>query len=57
MLRPLTFVLASLALALPSLAAAQSPDEQFQGISREPQASLPDIEDEVMCPICGVTRA
>ena len=23
--------------------------------AQEPQASLPDIEDEVMCPICGVT--
>ena len=31
-------------LALPAAAAAQ-----------EPQTSLPDIEDEVMCPICGVT--
>jgi cytochrome c-type biogenesis protein CcmH len=27
-------------------AAAQAP---------EPRASLPDIEDEVMCPVCGVT--
>jgi cytochrome c-type biogenesis protein CcmH len=36
--------LAALALALPAAAAAQ-----------EPQTSLPDIEDEVMCPICGVT--
>jgi cytochrome c-type biogenesis protein CcmH len=23
--------------------------------AREPEASLPDIEDEVMCPICGTT--
>lgn len=23
----------------------------------EPQASLPDIEDEVMCPVCGTTLA
>ncbi len=23
--------------------------------AQEPQASLPDIEDEVMCPICGVS--
>ena len=36
--------LAALALALPAAAAAQ-----------EPRTSLPDIEDEVMCPICGVT--
>jgi len=32
----------ALALALPGAAAAQ-------------EASLPDIEDEVMCPICGTT--
>ncbi len=36
--------LVALCLALPAAAAAQ-----------EPQTSLPDIEDEVMCPICGVT--
>lgn len=24
-------------------------------LAQEPQTSLPDIEDEVMCPICGVT--
>lgn len=23
------------------------------GVAQEPQASLPDIEDEVMCPVCG----
>jgi cytochrome c-type biogenesis protein CcmH len=23
--------------------------------AQEPQTSLPDIEDEVMCPVCGVT--
>jgi cytochrome c-type biogenesis protein CcmH len=40
----LAAALAALALALPAAAAAQ-----------EPQTSLPDIEDEVMCPICGVT--
>ena len=40
-LRPLTLVAALLALgAGPALA-------------QEPSASLPDIEDEVMCPICG----
>ena len=36
--------LAALVLALPAGAAAQ-----------DPQASLADIEDEVMCPICGTT--
>ena len=36
-------LLAALALAVAPAAIAQ-----------EPQASLPDIEDEVMCPICGV---
>jgi cytochrome c-type biogenesis protein CcmH len=40
----LVAALAALALALPAVATAQ-----------EPQTSLPDIEDEVMCPICGVT--
>ena len=40
----LAAALAALALVLPAAAAAQ-----------EPQTSLPDIEDEVMCPICGVT--
>ena len=40
----LAAALAALALALPAAATAQ-----------EPQTSLPDIEDEVMCPICGVT--
>jgi cytochrome c-type biogenesis protein CcmH len=43
--RVLTFMaaaLASAALASPALA-------------QEPQTSLPDIEDEVMCPVCGVT--
>jgi cytochrome c-type biogenesis protein CcmH len=40
-LRPLTLAAALLALgAGPALA-------------QEPSASLPDIEDEVMCPICG----
>jgi cytochrome c-type biogenesis protein CcmH/NrfF len=34
------------AFGVPPAAAAQAP---------EPQTSLPDIEDEVMCPICGVT--
>lgn len=41
----LTVALALLALALlPGAAGAQQ---------AQPQASLPDIEDEVMCPICG----
>ncbi len=43
-MRALIAIVAALALALPAAALAQ-----------EPQASLPDIEDEVMCPICGVT--
>jgi cytochrome c-type biogenesis protein CcmH len=37
--------LSALAL-LPAAASAQS---------AEPRASLPDIEDEVMCPVCGTT--
>jgi cytochrome c-type biogenesis protein CcmH/NrfF len=37
-------VLAVTALAIPAAARAQ-----------EPQTSLPDIEDEVMCIVCGVT--
>jgi cytochrome c-type biogenesis protein CcmH len=40
----LATILAALALVVPAAAAAQ-----------QPQTSLPDIEDEVMCPICGVT--
>ena len=42
--RLLAFLVLALAVAAP--ATAQSP---------EPQASLPDIEDEVMCPVCGTT--
>jgi cytochrome c-type biogenesis protein CcmH/NrfF len=34
------------------VAAAASP---VGALAQEPQASLPDIEDEVMCPVCGVT--
>jgi len=45
MRRPLAATLAAvLALAAPA-----------PGIAAEPSASLPDIEDEVMCPICGTT--
>ncbi len=44
--RRLAVLLALVAtLAVPALATAQQP---------QPQASLPDIEDEVMCPVCGV---
>jgi cytochrome c-type biogenesis protein CcmH len=43
-LRALAGLAAVLALALPGVAVAQ-----------ETQTSLADIEDEVMCPICGVT--
>jgi cytochrome c-type biogenesis protein CcmH len=39
-----TLLLAAAALLLPTATAAQ-----------EPQTSLPDIEDEVMCVVCGVT--
>jgi cytochrome c-type biogenesis protein CcmH/NrfF len=39
-------LIVALVVALAAPAAAQAP---------EPQTSLPDIEDEVMCPICGVT--
>jgi len=42
--RALTAVLLLAALLLAPAAAAQ-----------EPQASLPDIEDEVMCTVCGTT--
>ena len=38
-------LIVAVALMLPGAALAQAP---------EPQTSLPDIEDEVMCPICGV---
>jgi cytochrome c-type biogenesis protein CcmH/NrfF len=45
-MRRLAVALALVALAVPPTAAAQAP---------EPQTSLPDIEDEVMCIVCGVT--
>ena len=43
-MRRLLVTVAALAAVVPATALAQ-----------EPQTSLPDIEDEVMCPICGVT--
>jgi cytochrome c-type biogenesis protein CcmH/NrfF len=43
-MRALAWVAVLVGLALPGTAMAQ-----------EPQTSLADIEDEVMCPICGVT--
>ena len=46
MRRALALTCALAALAIPPAAAAQAP---------EPQTSLPDIEDEVMCVVCGVT--
>ena len=63
--RPLLCVLLALALpaALPTAAVAQS--QPGEGVSAgttgasgrsapvAPRASLPDLEDEVMCPICG----
>ena len=45
-MRRLMLALATIALLVPPSAAAQAP---------EPQTSLPDIEDEVMCVVCGVT--
>ncbi len=52
--------LASLALLamLPGTAAAQynpPPGDPALGAQAQPRASLPDIEDEVMCPVCGTT--
>ena len=44
-MRRVAWVLVAAALAAPGAALAQTP---------EPQTSLPDLEDEVMCPICGV---
>ncbi|MCB0877063.1 MAG: cytochrome c-type biogenesis protein CcmH [Solirubrobacterales bacterium] len=44
-MRRLLTIITALALLLPATASAQS--------NPEPQASLPDIEDEVMCTICG----
>ena len=46
MRRPLVLLALAAALIVPPAAAAQAP---------EPQTSLPDIEDEVMCLVCGVT--
>ena len=46
MRRALATIAALAALALPATADAQRP---------EPQTTLPDVEDEVMCVICGVT--
>lgn len=42
--------LATLAAALALLAPAATP-----GQAADPRTSLPDIEDEVMCPVCGTT--
>ena len=44
MRRLVVFLAAFIALALPAAAAAQCP-----------RTSLADIEDEVMCPVCGTT--
>ena len=44
--------LVTLALLLPALAAAPTPGA---AATAHPRASLLDIEDEVMCPVCGVT--
>ena len=45
----LAFVLAAFALSVGSSGAVA------QEIPGEPQTTLPDIEDEVMCPVCGTT--
>jgi cytochrome c-type biogenesis protein CcmH/NrfF len=47
-------LLAALALSLPAAAAAQQPDSETRP-AVEPRTSIADIEDEVMCPICGTT--
>ena len=51
--------LAALALICPAAAAAQendaSPGLAGPAQGAEPQTSLADVEDEVMCPICGTT--
>lgn len=44
-MRRIALLLAALLALAPAAAPAQAP---------EPKTSLPDIEDEVMCPICGV---
>lgn len=44
-MKRLLAIAALMALLLPAVAAAQA--------NPEPRASLPDIEDEVMCTICG----
>ena len=56
--RRLLIVLSAAAIALlgmPVLSQAQETDPNGPNASTaaEPSASLPDIEDEVMCPICG----
>jgi cytochrome c-type biogenesis protein CcmH/NrfF len=52
--RLISWIAAIALLTQPGAALAQSgePAPAPQGV--EPQTSLPDIEDEVMCPICGV---
>jgi cytochrome c-type biogenesis protein CcmH/NrfF len=43
------------AAALLALVAALAFAAAANGQQPQPQTSLPDIEDEVMCPVCGVT--
>ena len=45
---------ALLALAITLIALASAGATAF-GQSPEPQTTLPDVEDEVMCPVCGTT--
>ena len=57
--QPLLALLAAFALLMASAPLASAQDESSEGSSAgatrasEPKASLPDIEDEVMCPVCG----
>ena len=61
-LRALLLALCALTALSPAPATAQENDSSPgiaapapQGGSAEPQTNLADIEDEVMCPICGTT--
>ena len=57
-MRRIAALAAVVALAAPCAALAQTTtkigEDQVSVALPEPQTSLPDIEDEVMCPICGV---
>lgn len=57
MKRSAAILVAFLALMVPALAGPglATADEPSQAVAQkpQPQASLPEIEDEVMCPVCG----